>query len=222
MANAALIWTIGGVLAATCFARALAVRSHPHATAELTWYTFGALVLAGTALIWVSLESEAVYQQRIVLAVCGMLAGGLALVTIGEFIRPSDPDLVLRRLEGLGHVVHPAHGVLARRGGVSAQSPPQGESAQAPPLVAPAPPLMGTSLASQPPKSETSTEPSSSVIPGKGNEDVPGDRLDLATNETLRRYAYELADEIVDFWSSYNNKATNIRIDYSISSSQIN
>ena len=65
------------------------MRTDPRAISQLTWYTAGAIILAGSALLWASLESEAVDQQRIVLAIFGALAGGFVLVTVGEFIRPT-------------------------------------------------------------------------------------------------------------------------------------
>ncbi len=88
MGSVTIIWGLGGVLAAACFGRAIAMRTAPRALQELLWYTIGALILAGTCLLWASIEPGFVMQQRIVLAVIGALAGALALTTIGESIRP--------------------------------------------------------------------------------------------------------------------------------------
>jgi hypothetical protein len=77
------------MLSASCFGRGLAMRAEARALPQLAWYTLGALILAGTSLLWTSLESEAVLQQRIVLGIFGALFGALALIAIGEFIRPS-------------------------------------------------------------------------------------------------------------------------------------
>jgi hypothetical protein len=106
MANIALIWTFGGVLAAACFGRAVAMRAESRT--ELVWYTFGFIILAGTALLWASLESGAVVQQRIVLSILGAVAGALALVMAGEFIRPSATDAQPRPSSAASEILTPS------------------------------------------------------------------------------------------------------------------
>lgn len=88
MANAAIIWTLGSAIAAGCAARGLAMRGEPNPLAQLFWYSVAAFVLVGISLIWASLESEAVVQQRILLGLCGAIFGSLVAITVGEFIRP--------------------------------------------------------------------------------------------------------------------------------------
>jgi hypothetical protein len=89
MANAAIIWTFAGVLAAACFTRGLNMQDTSHELAGLLWYTPGALFLVGGGLLWISMESEVMIQQRFVLGVVGGIFGALAIISIGEMVRPS-------------------------------------------------------------------------------------------------------------------------------------
>jgi hypothetical protein len=67
MGNFAIIWTFAGVVATACFARGLKMRDNSRVLAELLWYTFGALFLAGASILWISLEKDMLIQYRIVL-----------------------------------------------------------------------------------------------------------------------------------------------------------
>jgi hypothetical protein len=87
MGNAALIWTFAGVLAAACFARALAMRGKS-ALVEALWYDTGAFFLLGASILWVTLEKDVVIQHRIVMAVLGAIFGGLSLYAISLWLRP--------------------------------------------------------------------------------------------------------------------------------------
>ncbi len=87
MANAAIIWTFASALAAGCFARAIKVKDG--LAAELFWYALGAGFLLGGAFLWISLEVEVLFQQRIVVGTVGAIFGCLASLAIGERIRPS-------------------------------------------------------------------------------------------------------------------------------------
>jgi hypothetical protein len=89
MKNAAIIWTFAGVIAAACFARGLKVGDGSPPLFGLLWYTLGASVLAGASVLWITLEDTIMMQHKIVLAVCGAFFGGLALMTIGEWIHPT-------------------------------------------------------------------------------------------------------------------------------------
>jgi hypothetical protein len=86
--NPAIIWTIAGILGAACFARGLKMKDNSRVLAELLWYTFGAAILAGAAILWISMEKEVLVQYRIVLALLGAIFGALSLLSIGEWIRP--------------------------------------------------------------------------------------------------------------------------------------
>jgi hypothetical protein len=89
MGNPTIIWTIASALAAACFARGLALRtSQPHPW-ELLWYTSGIVILASAALLWASVESGVIMQQRIILGFLGGLVGSIGLITIGEVVRPA-------------------------------------------------------------------------------------------------------------------------------------
>jgi hypothetical protein len=89
MKNAAIIWTFAAVMAAACFARGLKMDDNSAPVIELLWYTLGAFLLAGAAVLWITLEDKILIQQKIVLGVCGAFFGMLALLTIGELIHPS-------------------------------------------------------------------------------------------------------------------------------------
>jgi hypothetical protein len=89
MADVAIVWTLGSVVAAACAARGLALRAESSVLPQLFWYTVAGLILAGACLIWASLEAGFIVQQRIVLGVCGAIFGALGLMTIGEYLRPS-------------------------------------------------------------------------------------------------------------------------------------
>jgi hypothetical protein len=58
----------------------------------LAWYTLGALALAGGVGRWASAEPGIIVQQRIVLSLVGVIAGGLALVTSGQWLRPESAE----------------------------------------------------------------------------------------------------------------------------------
>lgn len=89
MENAAFIWGTASALAAACFARGLKMRDSKHLLMELVWYTVGVFLLAGAALLWVSLEKEMFVQHKVVLGITGAIAGSLALLSLGEFVRPT-------------------------------------------------------------------------------------------------------------------------------------
>jgi hypothetical protein len=89
MQNPAIIWTAAAALAAACFSRGLVMRSGSNPFGELLWYTAGTFLLAGTAILWVSLEREMYTQQRIVLGVLGAIFGAVTLMTVGEFVKPT-------------------------------------------------------------------------------------------------------------------------------------
>lgn len=89
MGNPTIIWTVAGVLAAACFGLGLKMHDGPKILEELLWYTFGAFVLAGASIIWISMEKEMLIQYKIVIGVVGAAFGALTMLTIGEFIKPT-------------------------------------------------------------------------------------------------------------------------------------
>jgi hypothetical protein len=89
MSNSAIIWGFAGVIAAACFARGLNMRA-TSPLAQLIWYTIGVFFLSGASLLWISLEDRIMYQHRIVVGTLGAILGGLAMLSLAEWIRPAD------------------------------------------------------------------------------------------------------------------------------------
>jgi hypothetical protein len=91
MANAAIIWTFAGVLAAACFARAIKVKDE--LAAEFLWYAVGTAFLLGGAFLWISLEVGVRAQHRIIVGAVGAILGCLASLAITERIFPNRPSV---------------------------------------------------------------------------------------------------------------------------------
>ena len=94
MTNIAIIWTFASVFAAACFAQGLKMRDNPRMLYELLWYTAGAFVLCGAALLWISLEGEIMTQHRIILGFVGAVFGALALLSAGEWVHSGNAATV--------------------------------------------------------------------------------------------------------------------------------
>jgi hypothetical protein len=69
--------------------RAMKMKEQARVAAEMLWYAAGLLVLCLAGVFFASTGDLPMLPQRILLFVVGALFGGVALVGIGEWVRPS-------------------------------------------------------------------------------------------------------------------------------------
>ena len=85
----ALLGTVSSGFLIFCLNRGLKMRDDKRAIAGLLWYAGGLIPLMGVCLLWAGMEGQALLPQRIALFVVGAALGGIALLMLGEYIRPT-------------------------------------------------------------------------------------------------------------------------------------